>query len=96
MNAMQTCELCGASSDSVRVQLAWYRADLARRIGMPEVQTAARCMDHEACRRRVIEGGEEWPLVLRGDAMPVPLPVVQQAPAPEPEPESEEAAAWFE
>ena len=105
MSATQTCELCGHTGDDVRVQLAWYRAELARRIGIPEVQTAARCLDHEGCRRRVIEGGDEWPLVLGVDAKPIALPAVEP-PAPEPEPqperqpqsdpELEEATAWFE
>ncbi len=100
----RTCELCGATSDDVRVQLAWYKHDIAHRCGMPQVQTAARCDDVAECRRRCLANGDPWPLVASYDEVvrprpePAPTPVaVAVAIAPQrPEPEPEEATAWFE
>ena len=95
----RTCELCGATSDDVRVQLAWYRPDIAHRCGMPQVQTAARCDDVVECRRRCLANGDPWPLVASYDDVVRPgVARVATVPATEAasEPEAGEAAAWFE
>lgn len=54
-----TCELCGNQrSGEVAVRLIrWAKADP----GMSYEHLHA-CRDHEACRRRVIDSGKEWPL----------------------------------
>jgi hypothetical protein len=89
-----TCEICGHVGDDVRLQLAWFRE---RKYG--PVQDVRRCLDHEACRQRVEQGGDPWPLAVTFDEVDRPVPYVEPAPAPvvepEPEPESEEARSWF-
>jgi hypothetical protein len=105
VSARPSCEFCGDATD-VRVQLAWYKAEIAKRLGMPEVQTALRCMDHVACRQRVEVGGETWPLVStlgELDRVGQPWPTVAvvderhvtTTAEPESDPEPEEATSWF-
>jgi hypothetical protein len=50
-----TCELCGIESRDVRSGLALYAAD-------GQFERMDRCVDHQACRDRLEETGEEWPL----------------------------------
>ncbi len=71
------------------MQLAWFREP---RFG--PVASLPRCMDHEACRRRVIEGGETWPLASADERPAFVLPVPASV-EPEPEPGPEEATPWF-
>jgi hypothetical protein len=88
------CELCGRQGDDVRLQLAWFRE---KKYG--PVQDVRRCLDHAACRARVEQGGDPWPLAVTFDEVDRPLPFVEPAvPAvveAEPEPESQEARPWF-
>jgi hypothetical protein len=50
-----TCELCGIESRDVRSGLALYAAD-------DQFERMDRCVDHQTCRDRLEETGEEWPL----------------------------------
>ena len=50
-----TCDLCHASSMDVRSGLACYASD-------GRFERIDRCTDHQACRDRVEEQGEDWPL----------------------------------
>lgn len=76
MTEMLTCELCHSLSIDVRPGLAWYRGTAAMRnpenpFSVPsdpvpeQVQTIDRCQDHVACRRRVEQRGDRWPLLDR-------------------------------
>jgi len=56
-----TCLLCGATGD-VRTALVAWRQPLAGR----RFEAVPRCADHDGCRRRVAEQGEDWPLVETG------------------------------
>ena len=59
-----TCELCGLYGSDVAIGLAWYReADPSQ-----QVQPIARCLDVDACRSRVEQRGEQWPLRERSEA----------------------------
>ena len=51
------CELCFSIGD-VAPGLAWYRDEPQQAI-----QTIARCSDHRACRQRVEQAGQRWPLL---------------------------------
>jgi hypothetical protein len=88
------CELCGRQGDDVRLQLAWFRE---RKYG--PVQDVRRCLDHAACRARVEQGGDPWPLAVTFDEVDRPVPFVEHAPSPaEAVPDAhdpEEARPWF-
>jgi hypothetical protein len=47
------CVLCGASGDASLALLQWHDGQYGY---------GPRCNDHEACRRRVIANGDQWPL----------------------------------
>ena len=54
-----TCDLCGENDPRgafVRSGLACYADD-------GRFERIDRCVDHAACRRRVEEAGEPWPLI---------------------------------
>ncbi len=53
------CELCGDDRDT-KTALAWYREGGVRAID--------RCRDIEACRERVTDRDEEWPLISPAEA----------------------------
>jgi hypothetical protein len=50
-----TCELCGIESRDVRFGLALYADD-------GRFERMDRCTDHQACRDRLEETGEDWPI----------------------------------
>ena len=54
------CDICGFEAGRLSTALAWYRD------GGPKA--VLRCEDHDACRRRVIAAGEEWPLQSADEA----------------------------
>lgn len=95
-----TCELCGHEGDDVRVQLAWYKREIAKRCGMPEVQTALRCLDSIACRERCEGNGDPWPLSRADDQWGRVEQAAERFRAPEPMPvpaassADEEEAPW--
>jgi hypothetical protein len=61
------CGLCGAEGHEGR-ELFWARlvewteAEQLR-AGKPRYEAIARCRDFQACRRRVEERGQAWPIV---------------------------------
>jgi hypothetical protein len=61
----RTCLLCGLEATSATIWLkpAWWREPLDGR----EVTTIPRCLDIDACRRRVADAGERWLLLETGE-----------------------------
>ena len=55
-----TCELCHIKDYKVTPRLGWYREG--------GVAAIDRCQDAIACRVRVEEDGNEWPLLTRQEA----------------------------
>jgi hypothetical protein len=53
------CDLCGNDSGRLETGLGWFRDQGPK--------TLLRCVDHDACRRRVEETGE-WPLESADEA----------------------------
>lgn len=55
----ETCVLCGATGSDVRMRLVHWR-DAPPGMSYSHVP---RCEDRQACRARVEDQGEPWPLV---------------------------------
>lgn len=56
MIELLTCDLCGSASLDVRPGLACYAET-------GTFERIDRCSDHQACRERVEDLGEDWPLL---------------------------------
>ena len=61
----RACLLCGfeATSETIWLRPAWWREPLDGKW----ITTIPRCLDIDACRRRVEALGEPWPLLEAGE-----------------------------
>jgi hypothetical protein len=71
------CGLCGLEDHGVawRRLVAWTDDERRRRPELPPFDTIDRCLDYQACRKRVEESGRSWPVhdaVTRPTVAPSP------------------------
>lgn len=84
MDSLAACVICGDVSIDVEMALIAYRD------GNP-FGHGPRCRDRDACHRRVLDLGDDWPV---DDGRPVhPAPRAPAAPAT---PAKETAVTWFD
>lgn len=62
-----TCLICGDTSRDVTVGLVAWREPVGREL----FSSIPRCRNRGACKRRVEQIGDEWPLLEPGEKPPV-------------------------
>ena len=69
MSTLRTCAICQATEREARLSLGLLRFRTLP--GDPlDVQASDRCVDRDACRRRVELSGQEWPVLDSDDRKP--------------------------
>lgn len=74
---IRECDLCHRLGTDVRATVVTWR--VAEEHGDERYASLLRCRDHAACRDRVLDSGDPWPVL---DAMPATRPEPRQTPVP--------------